>query len=62
MNTKAKDRKILEIGGSYLITLPREFILKNKLKKGDSVGLTYNEVLLICVPRLPERKEKEDDH
>jgi hypothetical protein len=55
--TKAKPAKLLRVGASMLITLPPEFIRKNKLKPGDRVGLTYNSILVVINPREP-RDEK----
>jgi len=56
-NTKSKARKLIPIGGSVGITVPKPFLEKNSLKKGDQVGVVFNDVLLICVPRLPGKKQ-----
>lgn len=58
---KGKDRKLIAIGGSIGITVPKLFLEKNKLRRGDSVGITYDDVLMICVPRLPQEEKLSED-
>lgn len=57
-DTKTKTRKLINIGGSYGVTIPKKFIDKAGLKFGDRVGLTYNSILVIVVPMGP----KEGNH
>ena len=52
--TKTKTRKLINIGGSYGVTIPKQFIDKTGLKFGDKVGLTYNSILVIVVPMEPK--------
>ncbi len=54
MRTEGTDRQILAVGGSHYISLPPEFVRKNDLKPGDRVGVAYNDILAILVPRLPK--------
>jgi antitoxin component of MazEF toxin-antitoxin module len=56
MKAEARARKILKVGGSYLVSLPREFIEKNQLKAGDSIGLVCDSILIIAVPKPVEGK------
>lgn len=55
--TGSKARKLIPIGGSIGITVPKEFLEKNNLKPGDSIGVVYNSILMICVPKLPEEEQ-----
>jgi antitoxin component of MazEF toxin-antitoxin module len=56
--TKSKPGKLLKVGNSILLTLPPEFIKKNKLKPGDKVGITYDSILVIVHPGM--QKEEMD--
>lgn len=56
--TKSKTRKVVKVGGSLIVTLPREFTRKVGLRKGDLVGVTYDSILVVVVPRLA--KEEKD--
>ena len=54
--TQCKARKLLDIGGSYAITIPKPFIRKNGLRHGDMVGLTYDSILVLVVPQVPKNE------
>lgn len=56
---KVDVRKLQKTGGStYLVSLPKEWITKNKLKKGDPVAIfETNEGSLIIDPKYTEREE-----
>lgn len=57
-NTKAKVRKIVNVGGSYGITLPIKFVRKLNLQFGDKIAIVSDGVILICVPpEKPNEKE-----
>ena len=53
METKTKTRRIIKSGTALIITLPADFCRKAGLKKGDTVGLTYDSVLVIVIPKEP---------
>jgi len=40
-------RKIIKVGGSLAITLPKEYIEVHSLRAGDKVDLYYDEILHI---------------
>jgi hypothetical protein len=48
-------RKIIEMGGSYYIGVPREFIEKHNLK-GESVYVTGGDIMKI----IPRKKDEEN--
>jgi len=53
-HTESRPRKLIRLGDSTALTLPPEFIRKNNLKPGDTVGVTYDSIILVAVPRLPQ--------
>jgi len=53
---KTRTRKIINIGGSYGITIPRQFIEKNNLRFGDTVGIVFDSLLLIVNPEPPPKE------
>lgn len=56
-NADAKVRKIVNVGGSYGLTIPVKFARRLNLRFGDKVAMVIDGVVLICVP--PEKpKEK----
>ena len=48
-------RKLMHIGGSICVTLPKEYILKKGLKPGDSVKVTYSGEDLFIEPVREEK-------
>ena len=57
METKSKVRKVIRSGRGLIISLPQEFVNNSGLKKGDTVGVTYDSFLVIVKPT--DRKEEE---
>lgn len=52
---KVNRRSVINVGGSYGITMPKSFAERNGLKFGDEVGIVANGgVVLIVVPRNPK--------
>jgi antitoxin component of MazEF toxin-antitoxin module len=45
-----KRRKIVGIGGSFYIVLPRSFISKHRLHRGSEVAVVANDKVQIVVP------------
>ena len=58
METDSKARKLIAVGGSIGITVPKEFLKKNNLKAGDKVGVTYDSILVLVIPEKPEEGQK----
>lgn len=56
--TKTKTRRVIKSGESLIISLPVEFCRKAGIKKGDTVGLTYDSVLIIVTPKELPREKK----
>lgn len=50
-------RKIIKIGGSHYISLPKEFLDKYNLKEGDEVAIVVNDIIRI-IPRSVKDEEK----
>jgi antitoxin component of MazEF toxin-antitoxin module len=59
MDTKTKKRKVVKSGQALIITLPADFVRSSGLKKGDTVGVTYDSILVIVKPELPKEKSEE---
>lgn len=52
-------RKIIQFGNSsYVVTLPQDWIKKNKLEKGEFVNLTENNNYIILSPKPQEIEKK----
>ena len=51
---RAKTRSIIQLGESLAITLPREFIRKAGLSKGDTVAIAYDSLFIIVNPNIPK--------
>ncbi|HEY33358.1 MAG TPA: AbrB/MazE/SpoVT family DNA-binding domain-containing protein [Dehalococcoidia bacterium] len=61
MDTKVTTRKIINVGGSRAITLPKQFADRNMVQFGDRVAITYFDgVVMVCIPRLPKEKDDEE--
>lgn len=61
METKTKRRKVIQFGqNSLVITLPKEFVDKSGIKKGDRVAVTYDSLLVIVNPNLPKEESGEE--
>lgn len=57
-DTKTKNIRAVKSGAGLVITLPVEFCRKAGIKKGDVLGLVYDSIVIIGVPRLPPPREK----
>ncbi|HDD44207.1 MAG TPA: AbrB/MazE/SpoVT family DNA-binding domain-containing protein [Candidatus Desulfofervidus auxilii] len=44
---KTSTRKILKGSGTYLITLPKDFVKSVGLEAGDEVGVVYDHILKV---------------
>ena len=53
-----KTRRLIQSANSLLITLPVEYIRKAGLKKGDVVGVAYDNLLVVINPNLPKGEVK----
>ena len=62
METRVKTRKLIELGGSLTITLPREYIRKAGLQKGDVVGVVYDGLFVVINPNKPREAELNVDN
>jgi len=50
-------RKLIKFGkSSFVVSLPKSWITKNKLKKGDLIGVKINKDELLLSPKLEQRK------
>lgn len=53
-NTKSGNRRLIAIGGSIGLTLPKRFLKKKGWKAGDRVGLVFDDVAVIVRPKFTE--------
>ena len=46
--------------GSYIVTIPKSWVMKNNLKKGDTISIEEgsNELIFYAGQKEPIRKEK----
>jgi antitoxin component of MazEF toxin-antitoxin module len=51
-------RKIIRVGGSAAVTLPKEYLKAHNLKLGDKVEMNFNEVLHLEPVNVAEIKRK----
>ena len=54
---KSGNRRLIAIGGSLGVTIPARFIKKSGWKRGDKVGLVFDDVLVVIKPVL-KKEEK----
>jgi hypothetical protein len=45
------NRKLLRVGESLGVTLPRDWVRGNDLRPGDDLELSYNEVVTVSVKK-----------
>lgn len=45
-----KSRKIVQIGSTFYVSIPRAFALRNNLTKGSQVAVVANDRLQVVVP------------
>jgi len=58
----AGKKKVLKIGGTYYIGLPREFVISQNIKEGDELGMIANsEILITPVDEKVEETRKKLD-
>lgn len=53
-NTKATTRSLIQIGSTFYVSLPFEYAKRNKLKKGQRVGLVCDDIVVIVSPKEPK--------
>lgn len=59
MTIKAKTRRIIKLGDSFVVSLPSDFVKKSGLHKGDTVVVSYDgDSLIVLNPNntLGERR------
>jgi len=61
MRAEGRSRRLIRIGGSVGLTVPKDFLERNNLTIGDRVGLITNDIILLAVPRVPKEREHGDD-
>ena len=55
---KSGNRKLITIGGSIGVTLPKSHIERMGWKAGDKVGLVFDDILVIIRPVLAEEPKE----
>ena len=55
---EAKTKTVFQTGQSLAIILPRDFVRRSGIRKGDRIGIVYNDSTLTVVspPKKPEEK------
>lgn len=54
IKTKTRKGKLVRLGQEALVVvLPKEFVTKAGLRKGDTIGITYDSLLVIINPNPP---------
>lgn len=54
--TLSKTRNLLKVGNSFMVSIPPEFVKKNKLKAGDKLGVVIDDIMVIVTPTLSKEK------
>ena len=49
---RVKTKKIIQSGRSLIVILPKDYVERTGLRKGDTVSITYNGILIILNPKL----------
>ena len=52
-------RKLIPIGGSVGLTLPKTFLKERGWKAGDVVGLVFGDLVIIVRPQYQEQQVNE---
>ena len=60
--TKSGNRRLIPIGGSIGITLPKRFLQAKGWKAGDKVGLVLGDVAVIVRPQFTEESRAGEDN
>ena len=47
-------QKVLKIGNSLGVTLPREFVVKNKIKDGAEIAVVHSKGTITFSPNIPQ--------
>lgn len=47
-------QKVLKIGNSLGVTLPREFVVKNKIKDGVQISVVHSNGTITFSPKIPK--------
>lgn len=58
---QAKIQKVIKLGNALIVQLPVAYVRKSGLKKGDKVGIFFDEILLIVNPKPNIKEELTDD-
>ena len=51
-------RKVLPVGDSLAVTIPKEYVEAHNIKKGDTMEVLFNEILHISPVNLEEIRKK----
>lgn len=51
-------RKVIPVGDSLAITIPKEYVQAHSIKKGDSMEVLFNEIIHITPLNLDEIEKK----
>lgn len=46
--------KVYQVGGSYAVILPRDWIRGNEVEKGDTLTIEYDGAVIVKPPTPPE--------
>ena len=52
-------QKVLKIGNSLGVTLPKEFTVKNKIKSGSKIAVTHSNGEITYSQKIPKNTEYE---
>jgi len=52
-------QKVLKIGNSLGVTLPREFVIKNKIKNGAEISVIHSNGNITFSPKIPKHTSYE---
>jgi antitoxin component of MazEF toxin-antitoxin module len=47
-------QKVLKIGNSLGVTLPREFVVKNKIRDGIEISVVHSNGTITFSPKIPK--------
>ena len=52
-------QKVLKIGNSLGVTLPRDFVVKNKIKDGAEISVVHSNGMITFSPKIPKSTKYE---
>ena len=61
MKVGAKRRKLVELGGSLVVSMPREYVREAGLRKGDMVAIAYDSLFVVVNPNMPKTDKPEEE-